>query len=353
MAASAGHLAWVDRIREVSGRRVDDRALRIALLEEIRRRVPFDAYAWLLTDPDTEVGAAPLADVPAVSDLRAELPALIRAKYLTTVNRWTSAEQPVSTLVGSTGGARERSFVWRDVLAHLDVVDVASVVFRDGYGCWGWMDLWRIHSSPFSVEEQADLTAIVAPITEAIRRCQARTFEHDPIPLQRTGPAVLVLSPALDVRAQTAETDAYLRTLVPPDGDRPIPAAAYNVAAQLLAVEAGIDTHEPVARVHLGAGTWMSLRAARAGGATDAEPDIAVTIEPTSPSERLSLFARCHGLTARETELVDQLAAGADTRTVAASLFLSKHTVQDHLKSIFAKTGARNRRTLLSRVAGL
>lgn len=119
-----------------------------------------------------------------------------------------------------------------------------------------------------------------------------------------------MLSPALDVRVQTAETDAYLRALVPPDGDhRPIPAAAYNVAAQLLAVEAGIDTHEPVARVHLVAGTWMSLRAARARGATDVEPDIAVTIEPTSPSERLSLFARCHGFTPRETALVEKLAA--------------------------------------------
>jgi DNA-binding CsgD family transcriptional regulator len=33
-------------------------------------------------------------------------------------------------------------------------------------------------------------------------------------------------------------------------------------------------------------------------------------------------------------------------------LFLSENTVQDHLKSIFAKTGTRNRRTLLARLAG-
>jgi len=33
-------------------------------------------------------------------------------------------------------------------------------------------------------------------------------------------------------------------------------------------------------------------------------------------------------------------------------MFLSEHTVQDHLKSIFAKTSTHNRRTLLSRAVG-
>ena len=47
--------------------------------------IDFDAYVWLLTDPVTAVGVAPLADVPCLP----ELPALIRAKYATPVNRWT------------------------------------------------------------------------------------------------------------------------------------------------------------------------------------------------------------------------------------------------------------------------
>ena len=33
-------------------------------------------------------------------------------------------------------------------------------------------------------------------------------------------------------------------------------------------------------------------------------------------------------------------------------MFVSEYTVQDHLKSIFAKTDARTRRTLLARVLG-
>jgi DNA-binding NarL/FixJ family response regulator len=50
--------------------------------------------------------------------------------------------------------------------------------------------------------------------------------------------------------------------------------------------------------------------------------------------------------------VLERLALGADTRTLANELYLSEHTVQDHLKSIFHKTNTRNRRTLLTRIAG-
>ena len=42
----------------------------------------------------------------------------------------------------------------------------------------------------------------------------------------------------------------------------------------------------------------------------------------------------------------------ADTRTLARQMSLSEHTVTDHLKSVFAKTGARDRITVLSRALG-
>ena len=156
--------------------------------------------------------------------------------------------------------------------------------------------------------------------------------------------------PTSRCRAQTPETEEYLRVLVPPDADRrPIPAGAYNVAAQLLAVEAGVDDHPPSARVHLAGGVGSPCAPpASATTAPADERDIAVTIESTSPAERMALFVRACGLSAREAELLGHSSTGADTREFARRMFLSEHTVQDHLKSIFAKTGARNRRTLLA-----
>jgi len=98
---------------------------------------------------------------------------------------------------------------------------------------------------------------------------------------------------------------------------------------------------------------WLTFRAARVESEGPSnEQDIAVSIEPASPAERRTLFSRSHALTPRETDLLDLLVEGADTRTLADRLFVSHHTVQDHLKSIFAKTGARNRRMLVARVVG-
>lgn len=312
--------------------------------------VGFDAYAWLLTDPVTEVGGSPLADVPWI----AELPNQIRLKYLTALNRWTTLSRPPAACLHSvTGGHPEESLVWRELLSRYDVTDVASVVFRDRYGCWAFLELWRRGSSrPFGDADAAFLSTIAEPVTTALRRCQARTFELATPPPEHTGPVVLMLTADLQVRAQTPQTEDYLRRLVPPEADRrPIPAGAYNVGAQLLAVEAGVDVHAPSARVHLADGVWLTLRAARLGQ-TGAADDIAVTIERTSPAERLDLFCRACGLTARETELVGHLATGADTRQTADDMFLSEHTIQDHLKTIFAKTGAPNRRVLLTRASG-
>ena len=75
MPAYASSLERIDRI---CGAETDAKTLRVCLLDEIRRVVEFD-YVWLLTDPVTTVGSAPLADVPGLT----RLPQLIKFKYLT------------------------------------------------------------------------------------------------------------------------------------------------------------------------------------------------------------------------------------------------------------------------------
>ncbi|MEY2513087.1 MAG: hypothetical protein QOJ89_445 [bacterium] len=315
--------------------------------------VVFEAHAWLLTDPVTAVGVAPVADVPWMR----ELPRQIRLKYCTAVNRWTAlGDTTVALLHEATAGDLAQSVVWRDLLVGYGVNDVASVVFQDRFGCWAFLELWRLNAvGPFTRAEAAFLSDLADVLTPALRRCQADTFlvrnSGDEPPV---GPVVLVLSPELRVRSQTPQAQEYLRALVPPaEGRQPIPAAAYNVAAQLQAVEDGVDSHPPTARVHVSDGFWMTVRAARLEGpAPQREQDIVVTLEKSSGTERADVFCRAHGLTERERELIDHLVAGHDTREVAQRMFLSENTVQDHLKSIFAKTATRSRRTLLSRALG-
>lgn len=330
----------------------DSRRLRLEVIAELRRVLDVDAYAWVLTDPATCVGVAPVADVPWL----AELPLQIRLKYLTAVNRWTALPgRPVALLREATRGDLSRSLVWDGLLRRYGVDDAASVVFRDRYGCWAFLELWsRGRGGGFGPAATALLTELAGPLTAALRRCQAATFAEPGRERAPIGPVVLLLSPQLQVRGQTPAAADHLRVLVPPDGRRPpVPAAAYNVAAQLLAAEAGVDAHPPSARVHLTGARWVTAHAARIEGPLPRpERDIAVTIEETPPGQRVDLFARACGLSERERQILERLAAGDDTAEIARRLILSANTVQDHLKSVFDKTAVRSRRALLARALG-
>lgn len=148
MASSTAYARAREVIGRICGSGADPRALRLEALAAIRRAVGFDAYAWLVTDPETAVGSAPLADVPCLP----RLPQLIRLKYLTAVNRWTALPGAVASLAGTTGGDMSRSLMWRELLREYQVTDIASAVYRDRFGCWGFLDLWRAGAAPFGAE---------------------------------------------------------------------------------------------------------------------------------------------------------------------------------------------------------
>jgi DNA-binding CsgD family transcriptional regulator len=313
----------VDRVERLCREPHDVRSLRTDVLATLARAVPFDAHVWVLTDPVTGVGTSPHAEIPMLPWPR--LAGLIRARYL----------------------ADEAA--WLDHLAGLGVTDTVTVVLADRFGSWGWLDLWRCGST-FSPEESGLLAGLATTLTEGVRQGQARTFLEQPDRLAMAGPAVVLLSPNLDVVSQTSTAATALRRLNPPGEEPipdPIPAAAINVGAALLAAEAGVLGGPPWSRVHLGGGCWVTLRAERL---TDG--GIAVTIETSTPAERREVFGRAHGLSPREREIVELLATGADSRSMARTLALSEHTVNDHVRSVLAKTRSATRQVLLSRIAG-
>ncbi|MEA3218570.1 MAG: hypothetical protein QOJ19_4726, partial [Acidimicrobiia bacterium] len=284
MGAGGRLRSSLQRIAKACEAHTDQRELRLEVISELRSVLGFDAFAWLLTDPETSVGCAPLADVPCVD----ELPRLIRLKYLTALNRWTTlaSESAVSGLHDVTEGELSKSLLWREMLHEFSIIDVASMVFQDRFGRWGFLDLWRTApAGVFRPDELAFLAELSGLLTAGLRRCLAWTFiAAQSIGSPWPGPVVLLLSPDLEVLGQTPDTREYLRVLVPPGVDRaPVPANAYNAAAQLLALEAGIDTNPPFARVHLAAGVWVTTRAARIGERSPPEQrNITVTIQATS-----------------------------------------------------------------------
>ena len=252
-----------------------------------------------------------------------------------------------TSLMHETGGHPGRSLLWRDVQSQLGVSDTAIVVFADRYGCWGVLDLWRYGGGSFQTHELRQLATLARPVTAGLRAAIARTFVDPGRQLHPVGPAVVVLDPGLQVRSQTeAAADALLRLNPPDEPMAPIPAAAYNIAAALVAQEHGMPIGPPWSRIHLGGSRWVTVKASRLG------TDIAVAIEPSTAADRLDIYARACALTRRESEVLALLCEGLDTREIAERMVVSEHTASDHLKAILTKTGARTRQLLLARGLG-
>jgi DNA-binding CsgD family transcriptional regulator len=75
---------------------------------------------------------------------------------------------------------------------------------------------------------------------------------------------------------------------------------------------------------------------------------VALVIEPAKASEIAPIVVEAYGLTAREVEVTRLVARGLSTDEIATELFLSRHTIRDHLKAIFEKVGVSSRGELTS-----
>ena len=124
-----------------------------------------------------------------------------------------------------------------------------------------------------------------------------------------------------------------------------LPAVIYPAAT----LARGGDLAHAQATLPLDDGRWIRIEAAPLDG--DRDGDIAVTIRAAAPAETFDVACRAHGLTPRETAVVAALYEGVGTREVAHALHLSDWTVQDHLKSVFAKLDVHSRREALARLA--
>src|SRR5258708_7197161 len=92
----------IDRIMRICATAaMDDRSLRVAILNEIRPVVAFDAFVWLLTDPQTEVGCSP----PGRRTLPARIAAADHAQVPHAVQSLDTIEGPGRTHARKQWGA--------------------------------------------------------------------------------------------------------------------------------------------------------------------------------------------------------------------------------------------------------
>jgi DNA-binding NarL/FixJ family response regulator len=101
-------------------------------------------------------------------------------------------------------------------------------------------------------------------------------------------------------------------------------------------------------RVRLRRGGWAVLHASW----MDAEVagQIAVIIEAAPAAEIAPMIMTAFGLSDRERAVAGLVCQGLPTRVIAGHLHVTVDTVQDHLKSVFDKTGVRSRGALVATI---
>jgi DNA-binding CsgD family transcriptional regulator len=253
----------------------------------------------------------------------------------------------VGRLSAATGGELARSRRWDEILSRHGVGDELRCVAADERGAWGDFLLFRSSDdAPFDADDALLMRDVSAVLARGLRRRAVGVVESPAAAPAETG--VLLLDDELRVAGVTPAARAWFDVLNPdgvafPDG---IPAGIWCVVGRLAAIERGEDpSRAPRARVRAADGRWAVVEAGRLDGG-----GIAVTFRAAAIEDVLGLLCRASGLTPREQELVALLVEGLDTRELAERLFISRYTVQDHLKSVFDKVGVRSRRELVSGV---
>jgi DNA-binding CsgD family transcriptional regulator/PAS domain-containing protein len=106
--------------------------------------------------------------------------------------------------------------------------------------------------------------------------------------------------------------------------------------------------------IEFGDGRMMVCQVTRVENPSFVGPDpVLVTLQPSEPESdaRIQAFASSHGLSPREEEVLHLLGRGLTTAAMAEELGISPHTVRDHLKHLYSKTGTKGRSELLGMIS--
>lgn len=87
--------------------------------------------------------------------------------------------------------------------------------------------------------------------------------------------------------------------------------------------------------------SWVNLRGDKA---------ITVIFEEAAPAEVAPVIMSAYGLTGREQTICELVCQGLPTRQIADRLHLTTDTIQDHLKSVFDRTGVHSRGELVAAI---
>jgi DNA-binding CsgD family transcriptional regulator len=337
-----------DRIARLAGQGLDLVAFWTAAAEAVASAVPYYwAPCWYTLDP------ASLLVTSHFHEGMPQIPAewLAQEYYQEDVNQLVDVARSgrgISTLHEATGGDPSSSPRWHANIAFGGDQELIAALRTSSGHVWGALGLYRETGQPlFGPDELRFVTAVAPHLAEGARRALLVGEATDPE--GPDAPGLVVLTADWEVESATPGVERWLSEL--PDGDwgaGRLPSAVLSVAGR--ARRAAEHPEEPgevaVARVRARSGLWVVLH----GAALVPAGRVAVIVEPAHPARISPLLMAAYGLTAREQEVTRLVLRGDSTIEIAEALAVSAATVQQHLKSVFGKTGVRSRRDLVGKV---
>jgi DNA-binding CsgD family transcriptional regulator len=339
-----------DKLTRLAGSGLDLVSLWREATEVLASAVPhYWAPCWFTLDP------ASLLVTSHFDEGIPELPPdwLLAEYYQDDVNKLADvarSRRGISTLHEATGGDPSSSPRWHANMTLGGDQELIAALRTPSGEVWGSLGLYREPGRPLFDDAELGFVRSVAPaLAEGARRALLVGEASDPE--GPDAPGLVVLTHKGEVESSTPGVERWLREL--PDGDWDagrLPSSVRAVAAR--ALRSADYPDEPgqvaVARVLSRSGTWVVLHGASL--VSSGARRVAVIVEPAHPARIAPLLMSAYGLTEREQDVTRLVLQGDSTAEIAERLVVSAHTVQQHLKSVFDKTGVRSRRDLVGKV---
>jgi len=328
-----------------------------AVTRILRRAVPFDGVCLLTIDPATLLPTGEIVEdgLPAAAVIRLTEIELREPDF----NKFTAlarADQPTASLSGATAGDLDRSLRQRELRRPSGFADELRAVLSGTAGSWGALTLLREARSPhFTPAEVRFVASLAGALADGLRRA---ALIGDAVDGGDGDTGLLVLAADGTVEMANPAAGRWLDELGA--GDRPgghLPLAVRAAASRARAAAAdgandddgdGPAARLARARIRTPAGRWLVVRGSLLGDGPGSR--VAVLLEAARPPELAPLIADAYGFTERERLVTELVARGLPTSEIAGRLHLSAYTVQDHLKSIFEKSGTGSRGDLVARL---
>ena len=311
----------------------------------LQRAVRFDGVCLLTVDPATMLPTGEIVEngLPPSARVRMTEIELGEPDF----NKFTDLARagiPAASLSAATGGELDRSRRQREIRRPNGFADELRTVLTGPTGSWGNLTLLREARRPnFSEADVRFVASVAEALADGVRRTALHGADIDD---ERSDTGFLVV--AADDTVEMANDAAAVWVDELWTTDRPattLPVAVRAVVAQTRRLASGEPGELATVRVRTRRGRWAVVRGSLVG--TDR---VAVLVEQARPAELARAIADLHGLTARERMITELVARGLPTKEISNRLHLSAYTVQDHLKSIFDKTGTSSRGELVARL---